>query len=87
VPGPFAGPVIVCLTRDRPIKGQRNYRLDWLDLLPQAGCPQYVAGRDSGDMLNLPHVYDLASCINRWLDEAHACDRDSEARVHIRESA
>ncbi|HSC99072.1 MAG TPA: hypothetical protein VLI21_09225 [Casimicrobiaceae bacterium] len=31
--------------------------------------------------------YELASSINRWLDEAHACDGDSKARVHIPESA
>ena len=74
VPGTFGGPVVVCLTRDRPTRGQRNYRLDWLDVVPQAGGPRYVAGRDSGQMLNLPHVYELATYVNRWLDEAHATD-------------
>jgi len=71
VPGPFGGRVVLCFTRDRPVKGERNYRLDWLDVLPQSGGPQYVAGHDSGQMLSLPHVYELAVRVNRWLDDAH----------------
>jgi thioesterase domain-containing protein len=72
VPGPFGGAAVVCLTRDRPVRGERNYRLDWLELVPQCGTPRYVAGEDSGAMLNLPHVYELASLVNRWLEAAHA---------------
>ena len=34
VPGPFGGRVVLCFTRDRPVKGERNYRLDWLDVVP-----------------------------------------------------
>jgi hypothetical protein len=26
-------------------------------------------------MLNLPHVYELADCVNRWLEQAHGVDR------------
>ncbi len=74
VPGPFGGRVVLCFTRDRPVKGERNYRLDWLDVLPQSGGPQYVAGHDSGQMLSLPHVYELAVRVNRWLDDAHRAD-------------
>ena len=70
VPGPYRGPVVVCLTTDRPVPGRRNYRLDWLDVVPQAGTPQYVPGRDSGDMLNLPHVFALAERVNGWLEQA-----------------
>jgi acyl-CoA synthetase (AMP-forming)/AMP-acid ligase II/thioesterase domain-containing protein len=72
VPGPFSGPTVLCFTRGRKTRGERNYRLDWLDLLPQVGAPSYVAGVDSGDMLNPPNVYELAGLANRWLDEAHA---------------
>ena len=85
VPGPFNGPTVICLTRGRKIQGERNYRLDWLDLIPQVGAPIYVAGNDSGDMLNLPNVYELADLVNRWLDEAHgetlapATDRSLDA--------
>ena len=75
VPGSFAGPVVLCFTRDRPVRGERNYRLDWLELLPQSGGPNMVAGNDSGQMLDLPHVYELAEHVNRWLDEAHAALR------------
>jgi oxalate---CoA ligase len=72
VPGPFTGPTVLCFTRDRKIHGERDYRVDWLDLVPQVGAASYVAGTDSGDMLNLPHVYELGELVNRWLDEAHA---------------
>jgi acyl-CoA synthetase (AMP-forming)/AMP-acid ligase II/thioesterase domain-containing protein/acyl carrier protein len=75
VPGPFAGPVVMCFTAQRAIGGERDYRLDWMQLIPQAGAPVYVSGKDSGDMLNLPHVYELADLVNRWLDEAHAKNR------------
>jgi len=75
VPGPFGGPAFLCFTADRPIRGERNYRLDWMQLVPQAGAPVYVSGKDSGDMLNLPHVYELADLVNRWLDDAHGKNR------------
>jgi acyl-CoA synthetase (AMP-forming)/AMP-acid ligase II/thioesterase domain-containing protein/acyl carrier protein len=75
VPGPFGGPVVLCFTADRPVRGERNYRLDWMKLIPQCGAPVYVSGKDSGDMLNLPHVYELADCVNRWLEQAHGADR------------
>lgn len=75
VPGSFAGPVVLCFTRDRPVRGARNYRLDWLELLPQSGGPNMVAGNDSGQMLDLPHVYELAEHVNRWLNEAHGALR------------
>lgn len=70
VPGRFGGPVVLCFTRDRPLRGERNYRLDWVDVVPQCGSPRLVAGDDSGAMLNLPHVYELADLVNRCLDEA-----------------
>jgi acyl-CoA synthetase (AMP-forming)/AMP-acid ligase II/thioesterase domain-containing protein len=72
VPGSFSGPTVLCFTSGRKSSGERNYRLDWLDLVPQVGAPSYVAGNDSGDMLNPPHVDELADLVNRWLDEAHA---------------
>ncbi len=72
VPGRFGGPVVLCFTRDRPLRGERNYRLDWVDVVPQCGTPRLVSGNDSGAMLNLPHVYELAGLVNRWLDEASA---------------
>jgi acyl-CoA synthetase (AMP-forming)/AMP-acid ligase II/thioesterase domain-containing protein/acyl carrier protein len=75
IPGAFAGPAVMCFTAQRPIGGERDYRLDWMELIPQAGAPVYVSGKDSGDMLNLPHVYELADLVNRWLDEAHAKNR------------
>ena len=72
IPGPYAGPTVLCFTRDRPIRGQRNYREDWLLLVPQCGAPIQVAGKDSGDMLNIPHVYQLSEWVNAWLSSA-AC--------------
>ena len=82
VPGRFGGPVVLCFTRDRPIKGARNYRLDWLDVVPQCGGPRFVAGNDSGQMLNVPHVYELSDAVNRWLRNAHAhSSADSRAEV------
>jgi len=72
VPGSFNGPTVLCFTSGRKSPGERNYRLDWLDLVPQVGAPSYVAGNDSGDMLNPPNVDELADLVNRWLDEAHA---------------
>jgi thioesterase domain-containing protein len=74
IPGPFSGPTILCFTRDRPSRGARNFREDWLELVSQSGGPVYAAGRDSGDMLNLPHVYELADHVNRWLDSAGGVD-------------
>jgi hypothetical protein len=72
VPGPFSGPTVLCITRGRKILGERKYRLDWLELVPQVVEPIYVAGKDSGDMLNPPNVNELADLVNRWLEEAHA---------------
>jgi hypothetical protein len=72
VPAPFHGPAILCFTRDRKIAGLRNYRLDWLDMIPQAGEAIFVPGKDSGDMLSLPHVYELASIVNKCMKDAHA---------------
>jgi thioesterase domain-containing protein len=72
VPGPFGGPTLLYLTRDREIKGERNYRLDWLTLVPQIGAPIYVGGRHSGDMQNPPHVYELADLVNKELEATQA---------------
>lgn len=72
VPGPYAGAAIVVLTDSRVAAGPRNYRLDWLDLLPQCGSPRFVPGRNTGDMLSPPKVYTLATRINDWLEDAHA---------------
>jgi acyl-CoA synthetase (AMP-forming)/AMP-acid ligase II/thioesterase domain-containing protein/acyl carrier protein len=72
VPGSFSGPTVLCFTSGRKRLGERNYRLDWLGLVPQVGAPSYVTGNDSGDMLNPPHVDELADLMNRWLDDAHA---------------
>jgi hypothetical protein len=40
VPGSFGGPVVLCFTRDYVVRGSRNYRLDWLDVVPQCGGPR-----------------------------------------------
>jgi thioesterase domain-containing protein len=72
VPGPFSGPTVICFTRDRKSRGQRNRRLDWFDLVPQAGSATYVAGKDSGDMLKMPHVHELANFVNTSLGTIHA---------------
>jgi oxalate---CoA ligase len=76
IPGPYAGAAIVVFTEGRVTVGPRNYRLDWLDLVPQCGAPRYVPGRDTGDMLIPPNVYTLAARVNDWLDDAHADTRD-----------
>jgi hypothetical protein len=72
VPAPYDGPVALALTDGRVPTGTRNRRLDWLELVPQGGPPRYVPGKDTGDMLVPPNVYALATCVNEWLDEAHA---------------
>jgi len=85
VPGHFAGRVVLCFTRDREHRTSRNYRLDWLELVPQVGSPVYVAGKNSGDMLNLPNVYELADLVNSQLeacaDRARVTDVFAGARV------
>jgi hypothetical protein len=63
-------PTVLCITRGREV--EREYRLDWLSLVPQAVAPIYVAGKDSGDMLNPPNVNELADLVNGWLEQAHA---------------
>lgn len=70
VPGPYRGPAIFAMTDGRVLKGARNYRFDWLELIPQAESPQYVPGRDTGDMLIPPNVYALARRVNAWVREA-----------------
>jgi thioesterase domain-containing protein/acyl carrier protein len=70
VPGPYRGPAIIALTEGRVLTGARNYRFDWLELIPQAQSPQYVPGRDTGDMLIPPNVYALAKRVNAWVQEA-----------------
>jgi hypothetical protein len=42
-----------------------------LELVPQVGSAIYVAGENSGDMLNLPHVYQLADVVNSQLEAVH----------------
>jgi acyl-CoA synthetase (AMP-forming)/AMP-acid ligase II len=79
IPGPFSGPTILCITRDRPVRGERDYRPDWMRLVPQCGGPIAVSGCDSGDMLNLPHVVELASRVNAWMDSAIRSDREESA--------
>jgi acyl-CoA synthetase (AMP-forming)/AMP-acid ligase II/thioesterase domain-containing protein/acyl carrier protein len=81
LPGPYAGPTILCFTRDRPIRGARNYREDWLTLVPQCGAPIQVAGKDSGDMLNIPHVYELADHFNVWLGAERRSDAPAKAAL------
>ena len=68
VPGSFTGPTVLCFTRDRERRTSRDYRLDWLELVPQVGSAVYVAGKNSGDMLNLPNVYELADLVNSQLE-------------------
>jgi hypothetical protein len=74
VPGRYTGPAVLYLTRDRERRTDRNYRLDWLSLVPQVGSVTYVAGRNSGDMLNLPHVYELADAVNGQLEAREAAE-------------
>ena len=68
IPGPFHGPVVLFLSRDRVTFSERDYRRDWMDLVPQAGSPIYVAGKNSGEMMTLPHVYELADVVNNQLE-------------------
>jgi hypothetical protein len=85
LPGPYHGPVVLCLTADRPIVGARDFRLDWLDRVPQAGAAEYVGGRDSVDMGKLPHVVGLARRIDVWLAQARSSVTDARiepARGH-----
>jgi hypothetical protein len=86
VPGPYTGTAIIALAEGRVTAGPRNFRLDWLELLPQCGAPRYVPGRDTGDMLIPPHVYTLAARVNDWLDEAHA-DPRSKPQASAQHSA
>ncbi len=73
VPGPFAGRVVLYLTRDRETESQRSRRLDWLSLAPQIGAPAYIGGRGSGrSMLTPPYVYELANAVNSELEAARA---------------
>jgi len=69
-PRAYDGPTAVFLTIDRPVPGQRDRRLDWLDLVPQAGSPEYVPGLDSGDMLRAPHISVLAERLELRLARA-----------------
>jgi len=86
IPGSYNGATILCLTRDRPILSDRDYRLDWLKLVPQCGEPIYIAGRDSTEMLNLANSYVLAEQINGWL-EATLADDDRDATHRTIQSA
>ena len=81
VPGPYAGPAIVALTDGRAIAGPRNFRLDWLELLPQCESACYVPGRDTGDMLVPPNVVALAERVNDWLECADARTQVGDAAV------
>jgi thioesterase domain-containing protein len=83
IPGPYAGPTILCFTRDRPVRGVRNFREDWLGLVPQCGAPILVAGKDSGDMLNLPHAYELSEHVNLWLKTAAGRDAPKEVTAAV----
>jgi thioesterase domain-containing protein len=83
VPGPYGGPAILYLTRNREIKGARNLRLDWLDLVPQLGSPVWVPGRHSGDMLNPPNVHELAVVVNEALEAAHATEERRAASTAV----
>ncbi|HEX9835929.1 MAG TPA: thioesterase domain-containing protein, partial [Alphaproteobacteria bacterium] len=67
IPGPYAGPTVLCFTRDRPVLGERDYRLDWLRLVPQCGEPIYIGGHDSLSMTNLINAPALAEQLDDWL--------------------
>lgn len=64
VPEPYAGPAVIRFSRDRPILGGRDHRLDWLALLPQCEGPIYVPGHDSGSMVDSTHAPHLAALVN-----------------------
>ena len=82
IPGPYSGVATVVFTEGRVATG-RNYRLDWLELVPQCGAPHYVPGRDTGDMLIPPNVYTLAARVNDWLDELHAAARAHDSGFSV----
>jgi hypothetical protein len=58
---------VLCFTRDRPVLGERDYRLDWLRLVPQCGEPTYIEGHDSLSMTNLINAPALAEQLDDWL--------------------
>jgi hypothetical protein len=70
IPGPYAGPTVLCFTRDRPLRLERDYRLDWLQLVPQCGQPIPIEGHDSLSMTNLVNAPGLAEHFNEWLRAA-----------------
>jgi len=75
IPGPYRGAAIIRFSRDRPIRGDRDYRLDWLQLLPQCEGPIYVPGHDSSSMIDLTNAPHLAVQVNDWLESAQAESR------------
>ena len=77
VPRAFGGPAVLCMPRDREMPRERNFRLDWLTFVPQIGDPTYIGGRESGEMMVPPHVYELADAVNRQLEAAHAKDHSA----------
>ncbi|MDH3604658.1 MAG: thioesterase domain-containing protein, partial [Candidatus Tectomicrobia bacterium] len=83
IPGPFAGPTKLCFTRGRPGKGPGDYRFDWLQLVPQAGTPTFIAGKYDGYIIDPPPVHELAPHVNRWLAEAQEATTQAEATALI----
>lgn len=67
IPHPYGGTTLVRFARDRPIHGDRDYRLDWLDLLSGCEEPAYISGHDSGSIVAPENAAALASRIEESL--------------------
>jgi thioesterase domain-containing protein len=71
IPTPYDGHAILCIDgKGRAVVGHREFRLDWMQLLPRCDHPIFVDGEDAWSMMNASRAPRLANQIEAWLEAA-----------------
>jgi thioesterase domain-containing protein/acyl carrier protein len=68
IPTPYDGELVLGISRDFPIAGDRDYRLDWMQLLPRCNQPVFVDGKDKWNLMDRVRAPGLAKQIDAWLE-------------------
>ena len=71
IPAPYDGDAVLCIIKkDRPSAGHREFRLDWMQLLPRCDHPVFIDGENAWTIMNASRAPRLASQIETWLEAA-----------------
>ena len=71
IPTTYHGEAVLCIIRkDRPTAGHREFRLDWMQLLPRCERPVFIDGETAWTIMNASRAPRLADQIETWLEAA-----------------